>query len=68
MTAGRRTEHPSITCPECGATSYHPGDIEHGYCGRCHAYTSAPVILGIEDAKALASLLIEGGGMRVVWE
>lgn len=31
---------PSITCPECGATSYHPTDIAEGYCGRCHGFTS----------------------------
>ncbi len=29
----------SITCPDCGATSYHPADVIEGYCGRCHAYT-----------------------------
>lgn len=33
---------PSITCPDCGMTSYHPNDIAAGYCGNCHAYTSAP--------------------------
>ena len=32
-------EQPSFTCPRCGATSYHPKDIEFGYCGRCHDYT-----------------------------
>jgi hypothetical protein len=26
----------SITCPECGWTSYHPGDIDARYCGHCH--------------------------------
>lgn len=25
-------------------TSYSPGDIEHGYCGNCHAYTSGPLL------------------------
>jgi ribosomal protein S27AE len=30
---------PSFTCPDCGATSYHPEDVRHGYCGRCHAFT-----------------------------
>lgn len=29
---------PSITCPMCGMVSYHPKDIEHRYCGKCHAY------------------------------
>ena len=30
----------SITCFSCGSTSYHPGDIEHRYCGYCHKYHS----------------------------
>lgn len=32
----------SITCPVCGMTSYHPKDVEYGYCGNCHDYTSPP--------------------------
>jgi len=38
----RSPEPPSITCPVCGATSYHPADKEQGYCGRCHGFTSPP--------------------------
>jgi ribosomal protein S27AE len=34
-------QHPSITCPRCGRTSYHPKDIEQGYCGNCHDWTSS---------------------------
>lgn len=30
---------PSITCPVCNMTSYHPTDVEMGYCGNCHGYT-----------------------------
>lgn len=30
----------SITCPICAMTSHHPTDVEMGYCGNCHAYTS----------------------------
>ena len=33
-------EAPSITCPTCEAVSYNPKDIQFGYCGRCHAFTS----------------------------
>ena len=36
------SDHPSITCPVCGMTSYHPKDIEHGFCGNCHDYTANP--------------------------
>jgi hypothetical protein len=35
-------EYPSITCPVCKMTSYHPKDIEHGFCGNCHEYTGTP--------------------------
>lgn len=31
---------PSIVCPRCGMRSYHPKDIEQGYCGHCHDWTS----------------------------
>jgi hypothetical protein len=30
---------PSITCPECGLTSFNPSDIREGYCGACHDWT-----------------------------
>lgn len=33
---------PSITCPQCGNTSYNPNDIREGYCGYCHWWTSDP--------------------------
>jgi hypothetical protein len=33
-------DQPSITCPRCRATSYHPADIAEGYCGRCHEWTA----------------------------
>ena len=33
---------PSITCPKCKRTSYHPKDIAEGYCGWCHEWTSTP--------------------------
>lgn len=31
-----------ITCPCCLLTSHHPDDAKHGYCGRCHWWTSDP--------------------------
>lgn len=31
-------EYPSITCPICKMTSYHPKDIEYQYCGNCHNF------------------------------
>jgi hypothetical protein len=30
---------PFYKCPVCQAISYHPQDIENGYCGRCHDFT-----------------------------
>jgi hypothetical protein len=38
---------PSITCPVCGRTSYHPNDVEQGYCGNCHGYTSPVDVLEV---------------------
>lgn len=29
---------PSITCPRCKRTSWHPEDIRTGYCGACHLF------------------------------
>jgi hypothetical protein len=26
-------------CPVCRTVSFHPKDIEHGYCGHCHDFT-----------------------------
>lgn len=48
---------PSITCPECGRTSYHPKDIEHGYCSACDWWTSDP-ILG--SPEAMLARLFDG--------
>jgi ribosomal protein S27AE len=39
-----RVAAPSITCPRCGATSYHPEDVREGYCGRCHEFTGRPAL------------------------
>lgn len=33
-----REKPPSITCPTCRKTSYHPKDIEERYCGYCHQW------------------------------
>jgi hypothetical protein len=30
---------PSFTCTLCWRTSFHPKDVEHGFCGHCHNYT-----------------------------
>lgn len=35
-------DRPSITCPDCAATSHHPDDVTNGYCLRCHWWTSDP--------------------------
>lgn len=33
-------EQPKVTCPRCGASSYHPADIAAGYCWRCRDWTA----------------------------
>lgn len=39
-----KKQQPSITCPECGRTSYNPNDIAEGYCGNCSWWTSDPTL------------------------
>ena len=33
---------PSITCPICGRTSWHPEDVKQGWCNACGWSTSVP--------------------------
>lgn len=33
-------EGTCITCPVCAMTSFHPKDVEYGYCGNCHEFTT----------------------------
>jgi hypothetical protein len=33
----------AFQCPRCGIVSHNPHDAEHGYCGRCHAFTGPGV-------------------------
>jgi hypothetical protein len=37
-----RLRLPSITCPNCGRTSWNPNDVREGYCGNCHDWTGSP--------------------------
>lgn len=45
------TEVSTFTCPRCGLVSHHPKDVEHGYCGNCHAFTGKEV----DDLQALVA-------------
>lgn len=38
---GLADDEPSITCPQCGRTSYNPTDVKLRYCGACHKFHSA---------------------------
>ena len=40
MTEPKKPQQPSITCPVCGMTSYHPRDIKEGFCGKCDDWTT----------------------------
>jgi ribosomal protein L37E len=39
----QKGEPPSIACPVCGMTSFHPKDIEERYCAACHNWHSEMV-------------------------
>lgn len=45
---GKTEDWPSITCPDCGLTSYNPHDIAQKYCGFCHWWTSDPDLAGLK--------------------
>lgn len=50
---GEVTGRASITCPICRMTSYHPVDVELGYCGHCHAFTGeGPSVLDPRPSQA----------------
>jgi ribosomal protein L37E len=41
----------SITCPQCGRTSYHPEDVRQKYCGACHQFHETMAMLRVADEK-----------------
>ena len=47
-----------FTCPRCHATSHHPADAEHGYCGKCHDFTGPPSSRNMR--------VVEGGGLKLL--
>ncbi len=48
----------SFTCPRCGRESWHPKDVEYGYCGFCHAYTGGERELGCSEDRHLAVVTV----------
>ncbi len=38
----RPEDHPHITCPRCGRTSYHPQDIANRFCAACGFWGDGP--------------------------
>lgn len=48
---------PSFTCPKCRKTSWHPDDVQNGYCGHCHEFVSVD---GFVTVPTLAELSAEG--------
>jgi ribosomal protein L37E len=58
---GKPPRMPNITCPVCGMTSYHPRDIEMGWCAKCNAYTRP--VDPMETAKRILREAGYGGGV-----
>jgi hypothetical protein len=59
----------SITCLRCGLTSYHPKDVESGYCGRCHVFHEdvQPITIGTERWTPLDEMpLTEGQKLMLI--
>lgn len=44
-----QNEGASITCLRCGMTSWHPQDVEHLYCGKCHTFHAPAGSLYLTD-------------------
>lgn len=63
----REESQPSITCPLCAKTSYHPKDIEEGYCGFCHWWTGRADLLADFLETRLQQAVVDGvAGQREV--
>lgn len=46
---------PSYTCPNCHRTSYNEDDVQHQYCGHCHASSeTVRVRLRVENLRKSA--------------
>lgn len=59
---------PSITCPNCGATSYNPNDIREGYCGNCHDFTSPRKALAEEAGLDVTKCEFCDGDLMRPWK
>lgn len=46
-------DRPAFTCPRCGRTSYHPSDVEEGYCGYDHDWTRGDLEDGLLAQRTL---------------
>ena len=57
-----QVEQEPYTCPWCGMTSYHPEDIRHEYCGKCHKTREE---LLVQDAAPIIKKLKERARPRV---
>jgi len=49
LTASLRA-YTFIECQLCGARSFHPSDIAHRYCGRCHLFHDSVMLARIDLA------------------
>jgi hypothetical protein len=69
---------PSYTCLRCGRTSYNENDVQHRYCGHCHA-SSGTVQVSLSLGKRERSpwvflieyvvyVVLAGAGVLVVKE
>lgn len=55
----------SITCPDCGSVSFNPNDVEQGYCGRCHWWTSDPTLGAVRPETDLNHADAHATGRRL---
>ncbi len=52
------SDGPAIQCLRCGLVSYHPKDVEHRYCGRCHIFHEEIAMRSRREAGTLLAAAI----------
>jgi hypothetical protein len=63
-----REHELSITCPVCKMTSYHPKDVEHGYCGNCHAFTRGEVnVMTVDETPSVMEQIATNNWEWLPW-
>jgi len=56
----------SFVCPLCEMESFHPKDVQYGYCGNCHAFTGGAAAVELPEGRFGYVNLITFGRAQIV--